>query len=144
MSLNCGDRRAYCSFTWWWRGTVEWYQQVKVEKLKRKLVPVSLCPPQIPHWLKRARTRTTVVWGQWLTAWAMTRFNAYTYCRCWSRFPSLSPGTSCVQEYKMDVGYGWMWSTLALYAFFITVDIIDLSTIWLQILEDLLCITPAV
>jgi hypothetical protein len=36
-----------------------------------KPTPVPLCPPQIPHDLTRARTRTVAV-GTWLlTAWAI-------------------------------------------------------------------------
>jgi hypothetical protein len=40
---------------------------------RRKPTLVPLCPPQIPHDLTRARTRTTAVGNQQLTAWAMTR-----------------------------------------------------------------------
>jgi hypothetical protein len=36
-------------------------------------VPVPLCPPQIPHGLKRARIRTSAVRGRWLIASAMAR-----------------------------------------------------------------------
>jgi hypothetical protein len=38
---------------------------------KTALAP--LCPPQIPHELNFARTRTTAVGTRWLTAWAMAR-----------------------------------------------------------------------
>jgi hypothetical protein len=54
-------------------GQVEWYWQVKTEVLGEKPVPVSLCPPQIPHGLNRDRTRASEVGGRRLTAWAMAR-----------------------------------------------------------------------
>ena len=38
-----------------------------------KPVPVSLCPPQIPHGLTRDRTRVSAVTGRRLTAWATAR-----------------------------------------------------------------------
>jgi hypothetical protein len=40
---------------------------------RRKLGPVPLCPPQIPHDLTRAWTRADAVGSQRLTAWAMAR-----------------------------------------------------------------------
>jgi hypothetical protein len=40
----------------------------KTEELGEKLVPVSLCPPQIPHELTRERTRDSAVRGRRLTA----------------------------------------------------------------------------
>jgi hypothetical protein len=40
---------------------------------RRKLAPVQLCPPQIPHDLTRARTRAATVGNQRLTAWVMAR-----------------------------------------------------------------------
>jgi hypothetical protein len=40
---------------------------------RRKPVPVSLCPPQIPHVLMWARARAAAVGSWWLTAWAMAR-----------------------------------------------------------------------
>jgi hypothetical protein len=40
---------------------------------RRKLAPVPLCPPQIPHDLTWDRTRTYAVGSQRLTAWAMAR-----------------------------------------------------------------------
>jgi hypothetical protein len=40
---------------------------------RRKPVPVSLCPPQIPLDQTRARTRAATVGSQRLIAWAMTR-----------------------------------------------------------------------
>jgi hypothetical protein len=44
----------------------------KTEVLRRKSVPVPLCPPQIPHGLTRD-WRTSAVRGRRLTAWAMAR-----------------------------------------------------------------------
>jgi hypothetical protein len=38
------------------------------EVLRKKPVPVPLCPPQIPHDLTRARTRAAAVGSQLLTA----------------------------------------------------------------------------
>jgi hypothetical protein len=58
---------------WVWRATVEWYWQGKTEELWEKPVPVSLCPPQIPHGLTRVWTRASAVRGQWLTTWAMAQ-----------------------------------------------------------------------
>jgi hypothetical protein len=58
---------------WVWRATVEWYWQGKAEELGEKPVPVSLCPPQIPHGLTRERTRTSAERGRRLTTWAMAR-----------------------------------------------------------------------
>jgi hypothetical protein len=40
---------------------------------RRKLSPVVLCPPQIPHDLTRARTQAAVVGSRRLTAWATAR-----------------------------------------------------------------------
>jgi hypothetical protein len=40
----------------------------ETEELVEKPVPLSLCPPQIPHGLIRARTRDSAVRGQRLTA----------------------------------------------------------------------------
>jgi hypothetical protein len=56
-----------------WRTTMGCYWQVKTEEFGEKPIPVPLCPPQIPHRLTRARTRTSTVRGRWLTAWAMVR-----------------------------------------------------------------------
>jgi hypothetical protein len=58
---------------WVWRTTVEWYWQGKIEDVREKPIPVSLCPLQIPHGLNRARTRDLAVRGRRLTAWAMAR-----------------------------------------------------------------------
>jgi hypothetical protein len=55
---------------------VEWNWQGKTEVLGEKPVhhcPVPLCPPQIPHGLRRDRTRPSAVGGRRLTAWAMAR-----------------------------------------------------------------------
>jgi hypothetical protein len=40
---------------------------------RRKPVPVPLCPPQMPHDLTRARTRSAAEWSLRLTAWATAR-----------------------------------------------------------------------
>jgi hypothetical protein len=46
---------------------------------RRKLAPVPLCPPQIPHDMILARTRTAAVGSRRLTAWAMARpLNIFT------------------------------------------------------------------
>jgi hypothetical protein len=37
--------------TWVRRPTMEWYWKGKTKELREKLVPVSLCPPEIPHGL---------------------------------------------------------------------------------------------
>jgi hypothetical protein len=76
MSLNCGHKLAYCSslgyiLVWAWRAAVEWYWQEKTEWLRKKPVPVPLCPTQVPHWLTRARIRCSTVKGR-LTAWAIS------------------------------------------------------------------------
>jgi hypothetical protein len=39
---------------------------------QRKPAPVPLCPPQMPHYLTRARTQTAAVGSRRLTAWALT------------------------------------------------------------------------
>jgi hypothetical protein len=41
--------------------------------IRRKPVPVPLCPPQIPHDLNWARTWAAEVGSRWLNAWAMSR-----------------------------------------------------------------------
>jgi hypothetical protein len=58
---------------WVWRATVEWNIDGEDRRTWRKTVPVSLCPPQIPHGLTRARTRASVGRGRLLTTWAMAR-----------------------------------------------------------------------
>jgi hypothetical protein len=58
---------------WVWRSTMERHWQGKHEKLGEKPVPVSLRPPQIPHWLTLARNRASAMRGWRLTAWAMAR-----------------------------------------------------------------------
>jgi hypothetical protein len=40
---------------------------------RRKPAPLSLCPPEIPHDLTRARTPAAAVGSDNLTAWAMAR-----------------------------------------------------------------------
>jgi hypothetical protein len=47
--------------TWVWRDTVEWYWQAKTEDLRENHIPVTRCPPQIPHRLTWARTRGSAV-----------------------------------------------------------------------------------
>jgi hypothetical protein len=58
---------------------VEWNWQGKTEVLGEKLVPVPLCPPQIPHGLTRDRTRAAAVGGRRITAWAMARPGSIPY-----------------------------------------------------------------
>jgi hypothetical protein len=50
---------------------VEWNWQGKTEVLGEKPVPVTLCPPQIPHVPTNDRTRASAVRGRRLTAWAI-------------------------------------------------------------------------
>jgi hypothetical protein len=65
-----------------WRATVEWYWQGKTEELWEKLVPVPLCPRQIPHGLTWARTQASAVRGRRLTTWAMARPTCLlTFCK---------------------------------------------------------------
>jgi hypothetical protein len=61
-------------YTWVWRDTVEWYWQGKTEDLRENHIPVTRCPPQIPHRLTWARTRGSAVRYRRLTPWAMARF----------------------------------------------------------------------
>jgi hypothetical protein len=60
---------------WVWIATVEWYIDRGKPKNseKKKPIPVSLCPPQIPHGLTRAQTRAFAVGGRRLTTWTMAR-----------------------------------------------------------------------
>jgi hypothetical protein len=58
---------------WAWRDGRMIYWQGKTEELWEKPVPVPLCPPQIPHGLTQARTRTSRARGRRLTAWAEAR-----------------------------------------------------------------------
>jgi hypothetical protein len=51
----------------------------KTEEFRQKPVPVPLCPLQIPHWLTRAQTRSSIVRGWWLTAWAMAQPLSISY-----------------------------------------------------------------
>ena len=44
-----------------------------------KSLPVSLGPPNIPHWLAMDFTGPFAMTGQWLTAWAMVTLEAYIY-----------------------------------------------------------------
>jgi hypothetical protein len=43
------------------------------QSVRRKPIPLPLCPPWIPHYLTRAWTRAAAMGSQWLTAWAMAR-----------------------------------------------------------------------
>jgi hypothetical protein len=87
---RCHGRTAalmgYCATLWgrWWRSLVffvypcngapmEWNWQGKTEVLGEKLVPVPLCPPQIPHGPIRNRTWVSAVSGRRITARAMAR-----------------------------------------------------------------------
>jgi hypothetical protein len=74
---------AYYAFRRWYEfGERRWSDtDRKNEELGEKPVPVSLCPPQIPHGLTRARTRASAVRGRWLTTWAMVRPSP----KCWSK-----------------------------------------------------------
>jgi hypothetical protein len=49
---------------------VKWQWQGKTDGLGEKPVPVSLCPPQIPHGLPWTQTRASAVRRWRLTAWA--------------------------------------------------------------------------
>jgi hypothetical protein len=51
----------------------EWQRQAKTVGIGEKRVPVLLCPPQTPHGLTQARTRTSTVKSRGLTAWATGR-----------------------------------------------------------------------
>jgi hypothetical protein len=80
----CGHCLAYCT-SLRWQMRVE--QSVECEfgrgnrSTRRKRAPVPLCPP---HDLTRARTRVAAVGSRRLTAWAMARPLAQTYCtRVW-------------------------------------------------------------
>jgi hypothetical protein len=42
------------------------------QSIRRKLAPLSLCPPQVPHDLTWARTWAATVGSQQLTTWSMT------------------------------------------------------------------------
>jgi hypothetical protein len=45
----------------------------KTEELRKKLVPLPLCPPQIPHGFILTWTRASTVRGRQLTAWTMAQ-----------------------------------------------------------------------
>jgi hypothetical protein len=54
-------------------------------RTRREPVPMSLCLPQIPHGMTRARTWASVVRGRRLTAWTMARpWNCLL--QCFSKF----------------------------------------------------------
>jgi hypothetical protein len=66
----------YYAFPRWYEFGKRWWNDIltgKTEELGEKPVPVPLCPPQIPHELTRARTRSSAVRGRRLTAWAIAR-----------------------------------------------------------------------
>jgi hypothetical protein len=72
-SLNCGHQQAYCSSPRWYmrmesRGGMMFIRENRRTRIKP--VPVPLCPPQMPHWLTRARTQVSAVRDRRLTAWA--------------------------------------------------------------------------
>jgi hypothetical protein len=57
---------------------------------RRKLAPIPLCPPQIPHVLTQARARAAPVGSRRLTAWAMARpFHGIYWYFCFIRNISL-------------------------------------------------------
>jgi hypothetical protein len=47
---------------------VNWQGKLKYSE---KTCPSAFCPPQTPHDLTRAQTRTATVGSRWLTAWVM-------------------------------------------------------------------------
>jgi hypothetical protein len=58
----------------WWVWSSRWKENWQgITKYSKKSAPVPLCPPQIPHDLTRARTRTIAEGSRRLTAWAMAR-----------------------------------------------------------------------
>jgi hypothetical protein len=50
-----------------------WYWPGKTGRIGEKLVPVPLCPAQIPHGLTWSRTSACAVRVRRLTAWAMVQ-----------------------------------------------------------------------
>jgi hypothetical protein len=75
MSLwNCSCYWAHCPAARWYinghGAAVESHWWGKTKELREKLVPVPLCPPQIPHKLPLERTWTSAVRIKQLTAWA--------------------------------------------------------------------------
>jgi hypothetical protein len=76
---------AYCATLWWRRLEFSFFLVMEHrwnETDREKPVPVSLCPPQIPHGLTRDRTRSFAVRGRRLTAWAMTRSSSQRTSVC--------------------------------------------------------------
>jgi hypothetical protein len=47
--------------------SAEWYRQWETELLGDKYFPLSICPPQIPHWRPWDRTRSSPLTGRRLT-----------------------------------------------------------------------------
>jgi hypothetical protein len=71
MSLNCRHHRAYCSSPRWYLSMdPRWNDIDRANRRTRRknLIPVPLCPPQIPHGNNRSRTQATAVRGRRLTA----------------------------------------------------------------------------
>jgi hypothetical protein len=69
---------SYYAFPRWYEfGERRWNDILTGETrgTREKPAPVSLCPPQIPHGLTRARTRASPMKGRRLTTWAMARPN---------------------------------------------------------------------
>jgi hypothetical protein len=63
-SLNCGYKRAYCSFSTWYMRMESHGGMIltgKSEELWEKPVPVPVWPSRIPPWLIRARSRGSAV-----------------------------------------------------------------------------------
>jgi hypothetical protein len=79
----CGHWLAYCTRPEWQMNIVEESVEHcgragKVlgrgnRNTRRKPAPVSFCPPQIPHYPTRVRTRAAAVESRRLTAWATSR-----------------------------------------------------------------------
>jgi hypothetical protein len=62
---------------WAWRTIVELHWQRETEGLRKKPVPVPLCPPQIPHRLIKVCIWASTVRGRWLTAWTTTQSSSH-------------------------------------------------------------------
>jgi hypothetical protein len=69
---------AYCTSPgwWWWCGRIGGKIGRGSLRARKGSAPVPLCPPQIPHGLTLARTRSAAIGSQWLTAWP----TAWPYC----------------------------------------------------------------
>jgi hypothetical protein len=66
---------AYCTSPRWYDGDFGAIGGMRISRgnrsIRKKPVPVPLCPPQIPYDLTRVRTRDSAVGSRRLTAWAM-------------------------------------------------------------------------